>query len=285
MRNKTYIEFYLTFHCNLKCSNCSMASPYFSPSYNNLETFKRDCDKLKEFYTLYAARFTGGEALLHPDIVEFITYPKKIGLAEKNCVITNGICLLTAKDDFWEAVDYIHLSVYNDTGINYQKIYDHIKKKQQQFPHIEVLEVTDPEVIKRLSGYKADVESKGAEVNLSIGTFKKLYSTEVKTDIEAQDIYNKCWMKDSTFAVHDGKFYKCPISLIKSKLYRQENLEMPFDFDSDAIDLFDTNAQENLDNLLNSNKFLQACKTCNGYNTAIDEPQSQLKIIDVRDIL
>ncbi len=262
-----------------------MASPYFNPSYNDFETFKRDCDKLKEFYKLFAARFTGGEALLHPDIVKFITYPKEIGLAEKNCVITNGISLLSAKDDFWEAVDYIHLSVYDHTGINYQKIYDHIKKKQQTYPHVEVLEVTDPEVIKRLAGYKADVESKGAEVNLSYGTFKKLYSTEIKSDEEAQEIYNKCWMKESTFAVHEGKFYKCPISLIKSKLYKQENLLMPFDFDSDAVDLFGENAHEQLDILLESNNFLNACKTCNGYNTAIDEPQSQLKIIDIKDII
>lgn len=262
-----------------------MASPYFKPSYSDFETFKRDCDKLSEFYKLYAARFTGGEALLHPDIAKFIRYPKEIGLAEKNCVITNGISLLSAKDDFWEAVDYIHLSVYDDTGINYQKIFDKIDEKIKEYPHIEMLEVTKPEVIRKLAGYKADVESKGSEVNLTFGTFKKLYSTTVKSDAEAQDIYNKCWMKDSTYAVHEGKFYKCPISLIKSKLYRQENLDMPFDFDSDAVDLFEVDAQEKLDQLLNSGNFLQACKTCNGYNTAIDEPQSQLKVIDIKDVL
>lgn len=285
LRHKMYLEFFITLHCNLKCTNCSAASPYFKPSYNSFEQFKRDCDKLKEFYTIDAARFTGGEALLHPDVAKFISYPKEIGLAKVNCVVTNGISLLSAKDDFWEAVDYIHISVYRGTGINYEKIYNHVAKKMKQYPHIKLLEATDIESVKNLESYKTDIEDKGVDLNLSYGYFKKIHTKEVKTDQEAQELYNQCWMKNSCYIVNDGRLYKCPMSLVKSKLYEQENIKEPFDLSGDSVDLFSANARLELDQLLDSDRFLNACKTCNGFNTAPDEPQSQLKSINISDII
>lgn len=284
-RIKSYIEFYLTLHCNLKCKNCSMASPYFTPQFNDYESFKRDCDKLKEFYQIDVARFTGGEPTLHPEIAKFIAYPKQIGLAHKICVISNGIGLLSVSDEFWEHVDIIHLSVYRGTTINYDKIKTHIEKKKQQYPNLRVIEITDPEVIETLSAYNKDIASKGASINIVPGKFKKLWTKEEKTDEEAQLIWEKCWMKDSTFAVHQGRFYKCPIPMIKTKLYQQENKELPYDYDSDSVDLFAEDAHERMEELHNSRKFLNACKTCNGFNSAEDEDHSQLQSVNIEEII
>lgn len=284
-RHKSYIEFYLALHCNLKCKNCSMASPYFKPQFNDYESFKRDCDKLNEFYQIDIARFTGGEASLHPDIVEFIKYPKKIGLAYKSCVITNGIGISRMPDEFWEHVDIINFSVYEGVAINYEKIRDLFKIKMQQYPHLKVFEVTDPEVISKFAAYSKDIASKGAEVNINPGMFKKIWTKVPNTIEDAQVIWEKCWMKDSTFAVHEGRFYKCPIPLIKTKLHQQENIPMPYDYLADSVDLFSIDAEQKLDELLSSDKCLNSCITCNGFNTAQEELHSQLSRIDIGEIL
>lgn len=262
-----------------------MASPYFKPQFVDYEKFKKDCDKLKEFYQIDVARFTGGEATLHPDIAKFISYPKEIGLAYKSCVISNGINLLSAKKEFWENVDIIHLSIYAGTNINYEKILRHLDNIKQEYPHVRIIEITNPEVIAQLSAYNKDITSKGAEVNIVPGMFKQIWTKEQKTDEEAQRIWQSCWMKDSTFAVHEGRFYRCPIPMIKTKLHQQENIPAPFDYASDSVDLYAPDANEKLEKLLSSTKFLNACKTCNGFNTGVDEPHSQLGVIDVGDIL
>lgn len=284
-RIKNYLEFIPAFHCNLKCKNCSLASPYFKPQFLDFESFKKDCDKLKEFYQIDLARFTGGESTLHPDIVKFISYPKQIGLAFKSCVISNGINLLSASDEFWENVDVINLSIYKGTKIKYDKIINHLETIKQRFPHVKIIEVTDPEIISKLSSYTKDISSKGAEINIVPGMFKKIWKNTPNTDEEAQAVYDTCWMKESAHVVHEGRFHKCGISLIKVKLHEQENISMPFDYLVDSVNLHETDSGEKLDELMNSNKFLNSCKTCNGFNSGIDEPHAQMTEINVRDIL
>jgi len=287
MRQKTYLEIWPVLDCNLKCKNCSMGSPYFKSKHAiNLEQFKKDCDRMKDLFKLDVVRISGGEPTTHPDIVEIMKYPKECGLVYKTNLITNCLNLVSQPDEFWEALDILNISVYQNTNINYDKVFRKIEEKLKQYPHLKCNDITDPEVYNKFKGYEKDIKSKGMEVNIEQGYFKRMWATERWSDEKANEIFSKCWMKDSTWGFHDGYFYRCPITLMKDKLYEQESCSR-FDFDLDRINIHDADAEEQLTKLLEQTTALEACKTCYGFNTGVDEPHEQMdknKII-IKDIL
>lgn len=274
---------YPVLHCNLKCLNCSMASPYLKPEFESLEQFKKDCDALNKYYELDIARFTGGECTLHPEIVEFLKYPKEIGLAKMNCIITNGINLLSQPEEFWKNLDAINLSIYRDTNINYDKIIKKIEGYQKIYPKLQLRILTDMEVVKTLVGYQRDIVAKGSEVNIVNGHFKVMHHKDtLNTEEEALDIWKKCWLKDSAIAIYGGHFYRCPMTYVKAKLYEQSGIESPFDFSKDAIPLHQENTGELIKNMMESETNIQACRVCLGFNTGVDVPHRQMRPNEIK---
>jgi SynChlorMet cassette radical SAM/SPASM protein ScmF len=93
---KTYplnqLYFYLTEGCNLRCRHCWIAPKFQDKrrSYPSLsiDLFKSIVEQAKPL-GLSGVKLTGGEPLLHPDIIEFIEYIRDEGL--HLTVETNGV--------------------------------------------------------------------------------------------------------------------------------------------------------------------------------------------------
>lgn len=77
--------FAITNRCNCRCIMCDMHRQ--TPQTMEIENVKRTLRFLAEnhFLTVY---FTGGEATLHPDILEIVSYANKLGLVTS--LTTNG---------------------------------------------------------------------------------------------------------------------------------------------------------------------------------------------------
>lgn len=79
----------VTRRCNLSCGYCNEYDDHSPPVPT--ERIKRHIDKLADFGTWFL-EFTGGETLLHPDLVELVAYGSKYKFFER-WIITNGYLL------------------------------------------------------------------------------------------------------------------------------------------------------------------------------------------------
>ncbi len=79
----------LTYGCNVECSHCYVERPKGMKSLS-LEEWKRVLDKVWEIGTPHVC-FTGGEATLHPHLVELVQYAQEVGLVTG--LLTNGRAL------------------------------------------------------------------------------------------------------------------------------------------------------------------------------------------------
>ena len=98
-------EVHLADHCNLNCVACSHFSPLAEPSFVNIETFKRDFERMGELFSHKCEwiHLLGGEPLLNPDIIELMKIARENFSEGDIQLVTNGILLPQQDDNFWKA--------------------------------------------------------------------------------------------------------------------------------------------------------------------------------------
>jgi hypothetical protein len=133
-----HIEMHLADNCNLDCSGCSHFSSIVDKEDGkwraSVEQTEKDFKRMSELFYQHTKDtniwLMGGEPLLHNDIIEFMRIARTYfpGKDRNVWIITNGILLLTKKDDFWDALlKYdvkLKISVYPPL-----KVLEKIKKK------------------------------------------------------------------------------------------------------------------------------------------------------------
>jgi hypothetical protein len=76
------------------------------------EILARDLAAIKPFAHWEVLQMVGGEPTLNKQLVELIRVAKASGVGNAVSVITNGELLPRMKDDFWQAIDWLSLSIY-----------------------------------------------------------------------------------------------------------------------------------------------------------------------------
>jgi len=117
------IAFEITRFCNLHCSFCfhkNAGKSIKKPAFLERKTVLMALDAIKE-YGIRRVRFTGGESLLHPNILDFVRSAKRRGLY---VVLNTNALLLTQNtiNDFVEYVDNFELPYHHScrgNGLDY----------------------------------------------------------------------------------------------------------------------------------------------------------------------
>ena len=246
MLHKQYFEHVLTDHCNLRCENCSMHSPFIDEGFSELESFKRDLETMSKVMTIETFRFIGGEPTLHPQIIDFIKAVKDSGIAKKVAVCTNGVNIKSLPDEFFLAVDHIDVSVYYETGIDYSEMFWYLRKKR-----IELNE---------------DFEFKQTPFT----AFIDMYSNEKQDTETVQKIYDDCVNKNTCHSFKDGKYYRCSVTLTKNKYLKSMGVDVDTDFlETDGLSLDVDNLEDRIKEYLTSTVPLKACDYCKGTSGVI----------------
>ncbi|MDR2599226.1 MAG: hypothetical protein LBC73_03015 [Oscillospiraceae bacterium] len=96
--NKAVLDFiglFTNYHCNYSCKSCITASPLAEVGFTTLESFVNDIKRLSEIYWhITRIRITGGEALLHPDLIEIAKIARKAFPGAGIAIQTNALMLL-----------------------------------------------------------------------------------------------------------------------------------------------------------------------------------------------
>lgn len=103
VRKLIRFEIHLAEHCNLNCVGCSHFSPLAKASFVNIDSFRRDFERMGELFSHKCEwiHLMGGEPLLNPDIVELIKIARKNFTEGDIQIVTNGILLTQQTEEFW----------------------------------------------------------------------------------------------------------------------------------------------------------------------------------------
>jgi organic radical activating enzyme len=282
MINIPSIEYFISMHCNLKCANCITGSPYREEEFSDLESFKRDVDNLSQYMHVDILRLLGGEPTLNPEIVEYLKYAKQSKLCDFTNVVTNGVKLPSMPDEFYDNCDSISISVYENTSINYEKIFKHLDDRGKRWNLQNV-----PDHPKSLDIWKESKLGESLHSSLS-SNFRVLDQFEELPQETAQAVYTSCPIKTYCSTFLDGKYYRCGVSIHRNGYYKSIGVSLPYDLkELDGIPI-DDQFTEKYHQAVNSEKInINACRFCKGYGDAldiIDEPHRQLsrKEIDAK---
>lgn len=227
--------------CNFNCARCGYFSPLAKqnkfPDKNQIISDLTRMAELTKDNPLDDISLSGGEPLLSPDLIEYLTKTRELFPNISITLQTNGILIPKMSDEFFETVKKcninINISIYRQEEF-YKDIFAKIKEKDCE-NHL----------------YLSKDERYGCVLfNKCQLSYKCPYSSEVA--------WEYCAGKDVSVELKNGKLYTCAtiahIDLLNN--YFGEHFEVTED---DYIDIYKHSYNEIMDYLKKPKPF---CKYC-----------------------
>lgn len=238
--NKDKIRFIVDIvdHCNLNCKGCGHFSPLASNSFLDAETFEKDLCRLSELLhgEIHCFELMGGEALLHPQLEEFIKITAKYVSGEKN-LCTNGILLAKLPDKIYrlcaETGTTICITMY-PIDIDWTEI-----------------------------NRKANLYGTMLYKIKSVGEFEKKWFKNPRDKNGHQNVeenFNMCFWKARCIVLERGRLSSCVVPF-KAKFFQKYFKSNIFDTtEQNSIDIYKA---KNIDEIVEFlNKPMPCCKYC-----------------------
>lgn len=214
-------------HCNLNCKQCNHFSPVAEEEYLDVNSFKRDCDRLSELFDgeMTSMTLTGGEPLLHPQIIDFMRIAREAFPVGKIMLMTNGLLLPTMPESFLDACRKYEV----------------------------VIETTCYPVKFDYAGFEKIAESKGVEYipfdldhytqQKTYPILSKVHSRQVDSGICRRNFLN-CGIAHCT-GLKKGRLYPCPLAYNAPHLIKHFNLDIRLS-EKDGVDIYSVKTGEEL---------------------------------------
>lgn len=171
-------------HCQLSCKGCGAQSEHAKPQFSDLDQFRKDIETLSKFMKFDILLLSGGEPLLHKQILDFIKTVRQFSICSDLRIQTNGGLLYKQPDEFWELIDSIDLSLYPNSGIDNDKVLKEVIEKCNKFN------------VKLLCDYKENF-------------IQVYYQGKQRDKSTIQKIYDECGLRPDHAILDSGKLYKC----------------------------------------------------------------------------
>lgn len=225
------LETHVVDHCNLRCENCCTLSPHLAPWAVDVQELRRDLESAAVALRPQIFKLTGGEPLLHPDIVGCIEAARAAGIAEEISLTTNGILLPRAPDAVFEALDRITVSFYTSAPLGEPAL----GRIGERCARHDVVLTVKP-----------------------VGRFQRMDATTPHAADEAREIYARCWLRRRCHMIRRGRFFTCT-----RPPHLADRLSLP-DLGNDGVDLSGHALLDRLLAYLESEEPLAACTYCLG---------------------
>jgi hypothetical protein len=125
------IEYSLVEHCNLSCYGCDHASPLLKPRFTELDVFVADLAALRPVLRVDTLYLIGGEPLLHPRLLDFVTEGIGSGVALGVSITTNGVLLHQMPDAVWRLIAGLDVTCY--PGVTIRMSQEELEAKARRF--------------------------------------------------------------------------------------------------------------------------------------------------------
>lgn len=220
-------------HCNLSCRGCSHSAPLETPYILQPEEIFNSLTELSKFLKAETVRIVGGEPLLHPDLQSLFCAVRKAGIAEKICIITNGILLDQLDETILSEMDEIHISLYPISTQLVNRIYKNAER---------ISKICKVKILKYYSFRESIARSPISDQGL------------------CENIYETCQIAHfwRCITIDQGFLYRCPQSMV---LMRRQRLKETVD---DRLEINAINGIRDILNYLENNNPLTSCAWCLG---------------------
>lgn len=237
---KFEFTFTIVDHCNLACFSCSTASPLAKHRFYDFEQFKVELMQMKRLFgdNLSTLWISGGEPLLHPQLLDFLRFTRDIMTNRQTDIklITNGVLLSRLDDDYYSCFADADVTVcWTKYPVNYpniESVFDRLK-------HFGVKYTFSEDTV--------DAPKQSAWMGIAEQPTQKRWD------------YLFCQMHNTCLVCKDGKIYHCPVRISADNIYSGFQVETPVR-DGDELDIFSVkNADEILEYLSNRPALCDYC--------------------------
>lgn len=128
-----HVQLVVIRRCNLACGYCNEFDDHSDAIPT--EVLKQRIDKIRELGAL-AIEFTGGEPLLHPDIVELIAYATRKGFAQRK-MISNAYLMSPEKVRELNRAGLTHLQISLDGAVPNDVTVKVLKPLKRKLEHVK----------------------------------------------------------------------------------------------------------------------------------------------------
>jgi MoaA/NifB/PqqE/SkfB family radical SAM enzyme len=249
-------DVHLTDHCNLNCKGCEHFSPLSGNKFLDINIYEKDCMQLNKLTggIIEEIALIGGEPLLHPLIIDFITITRKYFPVGMIFIITNGLLLAQQSDSFWEHCKDNNIAIY-------------ISVYPVRINYFLIKEIADR--------YSVKLVFWGDPINLT-KEWRKL-----KIDIQGRQnpwLSNfLCYASNGCFQLVNGKIFKCwrmaYIDLFNEVFKKELKIS-----ERDYVDIYKTTNVEDI--LKKLRKAVPFCRYCDMIHSRNEEWQRSKKEIN-----
>ncbi len=176
------LETHLVDHCNLRCACCCTRSPELAERFVDVAALRDDLARAAAVLRPSVFKLTGGEPLLHPEIVAIAEAVRASGIAPVVSITTNGLLAPGLPDAFWRALDRMTLSIY----------------------------ASAPLPARTVELVRARCASHGVSlVEKRIDRFQVLDAAGEQEDPVTHATFAACWLRHRCHMLYRGRFYAC----------------------------------------------------------------------------
>lgn len=135
MITSEYLSYAIVSHCTLKCDGCGSKSELKSTkaSFIPVDVFKADIESAAKFMQVHEFIISGGEPLLHKNLIDLLKIVKSSKIAEIVRVTTNGQLINRQPEEFWKNIDKMVLSLYPNTPIDNEYVLTYAEEKCKRY--------------------------------------------------------------------------------------------------------------------------------------------------------
>lgn len=174
------LEIHLSDHCNLRCEHCCTLSPGAAQAFLDPAALEKDLARAATALRPHVFKLTGGEPLLHPELLRCLDVARASRISERISVTTNGLLLPSVPEAFFERIDRLTISRYSSAPL--------------------------PERVLREASERC--ERHGVQLTLkAVDRFQRMDADAPHAD--AGPVFESCWLKVRCHLLHRGFFYAC----------------------------------------------------------------------------
>lgn len=225
-------------HCNLNCKCCGHFSPLASKSFLDKNIFENDLHRLNELLSgrIHCFEIMGGEALLHPQLDDFIKITAKYVFGEKN-LCTNGILLSKLPSSIYKLCadtnTTICITMY-PIGIDWDEINRKANLYGTRLYHIQSSEDSTKNWFKN--------------------------SRDLSGSQNIEENFNKCFWKARCIVLERGRLASCVVPF-KAKFFQKYfQLEVFDTTEYNSIDIYKAKSIDEIVDFLN--RPIPCCRYC-----------------------
>lgn len=227
------LETHLVDHCNLRCGDCCTLSPSLASWHADPDDLAKDLAFASRALRPNLFKLTGGEPLLHPELLRCLEMVRDSGISEAVSLTTNGLLLAAQPDALFEALDRITLSRYSSAPLPESSVRA-IAERCQRF------------------GVRLTVKE--------IDRFQVLDAPAPRSPTETRGTFDACWLKQRCHLLYRGSFYTCT----RPPHLAQRDHGEETAAHADGVELEGPRLRERLAGYLERAEPLAACSTCLG---------------------